>query len=104
MDSVNHFANDEAGQGAYSLVKAGLGAASFAPPPLGTAAAIGSGALFFYYNVPVIHDTDNFVGGKIAGGAVAATDAVVEGAGAVVDGVADGAKPVTKNVAKFFGF
>ena len=104
LDSVNHFANDEAGQGAYSLVKAGLGAASFAPPPVGTAAAIASGALFLYDNVPVIHDTANFVGGKIADGAVAATNAVVDGAGAVVDGVADGAKTVTKNVAKFFGF
>lgn len=89
LDSLNHFSKGETGEGAYSLVKAGLGAASFAPPPVGPIAAVASGALFLYDNVPVIHDSVNYVGGKIA-----------EGAEAAVDAVAD----TGKKVAKFFGF
>ena len=89
LDGANSFANGDTGDGVYPLAKAGLGALSFAPPPVGTEAAIASGALFLYDNVPIIHDTSNFVGGKIT-----------DGAGVVVDGLADGAK----NVAKFFGF
>lgn len=89
MDGVNHLADGEYGEAGYSAAKAILGAASFAPPPVGTAAAVASGALFLYDNVPVIHDSVNYVGEKIA-----------DGAGAVVDSVAD----TGKKVAKFFGF
>ena len=89
LDSLNHFSKGETEEGAYSLVKASLGAISFAPPPVGTVAAVASGALFLYDNVPVIHDSVNYVGGKIA-----------EGTEAAVDAVAD----TGKKVAKFFGF
>lgn len=89
LDSVNHLANGEYGEAGYSAAKAALGIASFAPPPVGTVAAVASGALFLYDNVPIIHDSVNYVGEKIA-----------EGAGAAVDAVAD----TGKKVAKFFGF
>lgn len=89
LDGVNSLLDGKGGDAAYSFVKAGLGAAAFAPPPVGTAAAVASGALFLYDNVPAIHDSVNYVGGKIADGAKATADAVGDGA---------------KKVAKFFGF
>lgn len=52
---------------------------------------VASGALALYDNVPVIHDSVNYVGGKIADGAEAVGDAVSDGADA--DAVGD-----------FFGF
>lgn len=100
LDSFNAFSEGKTADGYYSAVKAGLGLVSLAPPPVGTAAAIASGALFLYDNVPVIHDSVNYVGGKIADSAVAVGGAVADGAVAVGDAVSDGAK----NVAKFFGF
>lgn len=89
LDSFNYFSEGKTGDGIYSGVKAGLGLASLAPPPIGPAAAIASGALFLYDNVPVIHDAANAVGKSVADAAVATGNAVADGA---------------KNVAKFFGF
>lgn len=89
IDSVNHLANGEYGEAGYSAAKTALGVLSFVPPPVGTVAAVASGALFLYDNVPIIHDSVNYVGEKIA-----------EGTGEVVDAVAD----TGKKVAKFFGF
>lgn len=89
IDGVNHLVEGEYAEASYSVAKGALGALSFAPPPVGPAAAVASGALFLYDNVPVIHDSVNYVGEKIA-----------EGTGAVVGAVADQGK----KVAKFFGF
>jgi uncharacterized protein YukE len=74
FQAVDHFSDGDYGQGAYSLVKAGLGAASFLPPPAGTACMVASGALALYDNVPVIHDTVNAIGSGIADAAEGAWD------------------------------
>ncbi|MBT2537021.1 hypothetical protein J7I79_12875 [Arthrobacter sp. ISL-69] len=89
LDTVNHISNGEVGGAVYSGIKAGLGVASFAPPPVGTVAMVASGALAIYDNVPVVKETVNAIGGSIADGAKAAW----EGAGDAADKVGD-----------FFGF
>jgi hypothetical protein len=88
LDTVNNIKEGDGGAALYSGIKAGLGVASFAPPPIGTAAMVASGALAIY-NVPVVKETVNAIGGSIADGAKAAW----EGAGDAVDNVGD-----------FFGF
>lgn len=85
LDAFNSFQDGEYGDAAYSTTKALLGAGSFLPPPAGTACMVASGALALYDNVPVIHDSVNYVGGKIADGAEAVGDAVSDGVGAVGD-------------------
>lgn len=89
IDGVDHLVEGEYGEAGYSITKGALGAPSFAPRPVGPAAAVASGALFPYDNVPAIHDSVNHVGEKVA-----------EGTGTVVDAVADQGK----KVARFFGF
>lgn len=89
MDAVNSLADHEYGDAAYSTAKALIGAGSFLPPPAGTACMVASAGLALYDNVPVIHDSVNWVGGQIA-----------DGAGAVADSVSDGAEAV----GDFFGF
>lgn len=89
LDTVNHISDGNEGAAVYSGIKAGLGVASFAPPPVGTAAMVASGALAIYDNVPVVKETVNAVGSSIADGAEAAWD----GAGDAADKVGD-----------FFGF
>ena len=92
LDALNNFSNgnpDDNGQAWYSVVKAGLGAAGFIPPPVGTAAMVASGALAIYDNVPVVKETVNAVGASIADGAKEAW----EGAGDAAEKVGD-----------FFGF
>ncbi|MBT2532170.1 hypothetical protein J7E83_08515 [Arthrobacter sp. ISL-48] len=85
LDAYNNFQEGDYGSAAYSTTKALLGAGSFLPPPAGTACMVASGALALYDNVPVIHDSVNYVGGKIADGAEAVGDAVSDGAEAVGD-------------------
>jgi hypothetical protein len=85
LDAYNAFEDGNYGSAAYSTTKALLGAGSFLPPPAGTACMVASGALALYDNVPVIHDSVNYVGGKIADGAEAVGDAVSDGADAVGD-------------------
>ena len=92
LDAINNFANgnpDDNGQAWYSAVKAGLGAAGFIPPPVGTVAMVASGALAIYDNVPIVKETVNAIGGSIADGA----KEVWEGAGDAAEKVGD-----------FFGF
>ena len=89
LDTVNHISDGDQGAAVYSGIKAGLGVASFAPPPVGTAAMVASGALAIYDNVPVVKETVNAIGGSIADSAEAAWD----GAGDAADKVGD-----------FFGF
>lgn len=89
LDTVNHISEGDKGAAVYSGIKAGLGVASFAPPPVGTAAMVASGALAIYDNVPVVKETVNAIGGSIADSAEAAWD----GAGDAADKVGD-----------FFGF
>lgn len=89
LDTVNNISEGDAGGAVYSGIKAGLGVASFAPPPVGTAAMVASGALAIYDNVPVVKETVNAIGGSIADGAEAAW----EGAGDAAEAVGD-----------FFGF
>ncbi|MFM9274309.1 hypothetical protein [Pseudarthrobacter sp. NKDBFgelt] len=89
LDTVNNISEGDAGGAVYSGIKAGLGVASFAPPPVGTAAMVASGALAIYDNVPVVKETVNAIGGSIADGAEAAW----EGASDAADKVGD-----------FFGF
>jgi uncharacterized protein YukE len=89
LDTVNHISEGDNGAAVYSGIKAGLGVASFAPPPVGTAAMVASGALAIYDNVPVVKETVNAIGGSIADSAEAAWD----GAGDAADKVGD-----------FFGF
>jgi hypothetical protein len=88
------------GGAAYSTTKAALGIASFAPPPVGTAAMVASGALALYDNVPFIHHGVNAAGAAIAHGVTAAAGAVGDAADAVGDTLADGAEAV----GDFFGF
>jgi hypothetical protein len=89
LDTVNNIKEGDGGAALYSGIKAGLGVASFAPPPVGTVAMVASGALAIYDNVPVVKETVNAVGGSIADGAKAAW----EGAGDAAEAVGD-----------FFGF
>lgn len=89
MDSVNNIKEGDGGAALYSGIKAGLGVASFAPPPIGTAAMVASGALAIYDNVPIVKETVNAIGGSIADGA----QTVWEGAG-----------DAAENVGDFFGF
>jgi uncharacterized protein YukE len=89
LDTVNNISEGDVGGAVYSGIKAGLGVASFAPPPVGTVAMVASGALAIYDNVPIVEDTVNAIGGSIADGAKAAW----EGAGDAADKVGD-----------FFGF
>ena len=89
LDAFNNFKEGDLEAGAYSTAKAVLGAASFAPPPVGTACMVASGALALYDNVPVIHEAvDN------------AKDKIVEGAEAVGGAISDGVDAV----GNFFGF
>lgn len=89
VQAIDHFSDGDYGQGAYSLVKAGLGAASFLPPPAGTACMVASGALALYDNVPVIHNAVNAVGSGVKDAA--------EGVAHAAESAWDGAK-------SFFGF
>ena len=89
LDAFNNFKEGDYEAGTYSAAKAVLGAASFAPPPVGTACMVASGALALYDNVPVIHEAvDN------------AKDKIVEGAEAVGGAISDGVDAV----GDFFGF
>jgi hypothetical protein len=85
LDTANHIADGEAGAAVYSGIKAGLGVASFAPPPVGTAAMVASGALAIYDNVPIVKETVNAIGASIADGAEAAWDGAGDAAEAVGD-------------------
>ncbi len=85
LDAYNHFQDGDVGAGLYSGTKAALGALSFAPPPVGTAAMIASGGLFLYDNVPVIHDAVNATGEAIADVAEDVGGAISDGAEAVGD-------------------
>ena len=85
LDTVNHISDGEKGAAIYSGIKAGLGVASFAPPPVGTAAMVASGALAIYDNVPVVHEAVNAVGESIADGAEAAWDSAGDAADKVGD-------------------
>ena len=85
LDAVNAVADGEYGSAAYSGAKALIGAGSFLPPPAGTVCMVASGALALYDNVPVVHDSVNWVGGKIADGASAVGDSISDGAEAVGD-------------------
>lgn len=89
LDTVNNIKEGDGWAALYSGVKAGLGVASFAPPPVGTAAMVASGALAIYDNVPIVKETVNAIGGSIADGAKEAW----EGAGDAAEKVGD-----------FFGF
>jgi hypothetical protein len=89
MDAFNNIKEGDYEAGAYSGAKVVLGALSFAPPPVGTACMVASGALALYDNVPVIHEAvDN------------AKDKIVEGAEAVGGAISDGVDAV----GDFFGF
>ena len=85
MDAINALADHEYGDAAYSSTKAVIGALSFLPPPAGTACMVASAGLALYDNVPVVHDSVNWVGGKIADGASAVGDSISDGAEAVGD-------------------
>jgi uncharacterized protein YukE len=85
LDAFNNFKEGDFAAGGYSTAKALLGAGSFAPPPVGTACMVASGALALYDNVPVIHDSVNYVGDKIADGAEAVGGAISDGVDAVGD-------------------
>lgn len=89
LDTVNNAKEGDVGAAVYSGIKAGLGVVSFAPPPVGTAAMVASGALAIYDNVPIVKETVNAIGGSIADGAKEAW----EGAGDAAEKVGD-----------FFGF
>jgi len=88
LDSLDAFNNVKEGDyeaGAYSTVKAALGVASFAPPPVGTACMVASGALALYDNVPAIHQAVDNAKDKIAEGAEAVGGAIGDGVDAVGD-------------------
>ncbi|WP_240793712.1 MULTISPECIES: WXG100 family type VII secretion target [unclassified Arthrobacter] len=92
LDAFNNFSNgnqDDNGAAYYSTAKAALGVLGFAPPPVGTAAMVASGALAIYDNVPVVKESVNAIGGSIADGAKAAWE---------------GAGDAAENVGDFFGF
>ncbi|WP_231391866.1 WXG100 family type VII secretion target [Arthrobacter sp. 35W] len=100
LDVVNSVQDKEYGDAAYSATKALIGAGSFLPPPAGTVCMVASGALALYDNVPVIHDSVNWVGGQIADGWNSAGDALGDGLDSAGDAISDGANAV----ADFFGF
>ena len=100
LDAVNAANDGEYSSAAYSGTKALIGAGSFLPPPAGTACMVASAGLAIYDNVPIVHDSVNYVGGQIADGAGAVADSVSDGASAVADTVSDGAEAV----GDFFGF
>ncbi|WHP58259.1 WXG100 family type VII secretion target [Arthrobacter sp. KFRI-F3372] len=85
LDAFNNFQEGDYGSAAYSTTKALLGAGSFLPPPAGTACMVASGALALYDNVPIVHDSVNYVGDKIADGAEAVGGAISDGVDAVGD-------------------
>lgn len=99
-DAVDSYQQGDYGDAVYSTAKAVLGGLSFAPPPVGTAAMVASGALALYDNVPIIHDSVNAVGTAIGEGVADAADAVGDAADAVGDTLSDGAEAV----GDFFGF
>ena len=74
FQAIDHFSDGNTGEGVYSLVKAGLGAASFLPPPAGTVCMVASGALALYDNVPIVKETVNAMGSGIADAAEGAWD------------------------------
>jgi uncharacterized protein YukE len=100
LDAVNAASDGDYGSAAYSGTKALIGAGSFLPPPAGTVCMVASAGLAIYDNVPIVHDSVNYVGGQIADGAGAIADSVSDGASAVADTVSDGAEAV----GDFFGF
>ncbi|HSL38171.1 MAG TPA: hypothetical protein VK883_15240 [Arthrobacter sp.] len=100
LDAVNAAKDGDYSSAAYSGTKALIGAGSFLPPPAGTVCMVASAGLAIYDNVPVVHDSVNYVGGKIADGAGAVADSVSDGAEAVADTVSDSAEAV----GDFFGF
>jgi uncharacterized protein YukE len=85
LDAFNNFKEGDYDAGKYSLVKVALGAGSFAPPPVGTACMVASGALALYDNVPVIHHAVDNAKDKIAEGAEAVGGAISDGVDAVGD-------------------
>ena len=85
LDAVNAAKDGEYGSAAYSGAKALIGAGSFLPPPAGTVCMVASAGLAIYDNVPIVHDSVNYVGGQIADGASAVADSVSDGAEAVGD-------------------
>ncbi|MBX7445116.1 MULTISPECIES: hypothetical protein [unclassified Arthrobacter] len=89
LDAFNNFKEGDVDAGKYSLFKVAVGAGSFAPPPVGTACMVASGALALYDNVPVIHEAVD-----------TAKDKIVEGAEAVGGAISDGVDAV----GDFFGF
>lgn len=96
LDAFNNFSKGEIGEGIYSSVKAGLGVACFAPPPIGTAAMVASGALAIYDNVPFVHDAVNATGKAIGDAAVGAWNA----GGKALDAAGKG----LKKLGGFLGF
>jgi hypothetical protein len=85
LDAFNNFKEGDYDAGKYSLFKVAIGAGSFAPPPVGTACMVASGALALYDNVPVIHEAVDNAKDKIAEGAEAVSGAVSDGVDAVGD-------------------
>lgn len=64
--AAQHFSNGNTGQGTYSLVKAGLGAATLIPGPIGWAAGGASLACAAYDNIPIVKNTVNAAAGAVA--------------------------------------
>jgi uncharacterized protein YukE len=85
LDAFNNFKEGDYEAGAYSSAKVVIGALSFAPPPVGTACMVASGALALYDNVPVIHEAVDNAKDKIAEGAEAVSGAISDGVDAVGD-------------------
>jgi uncharacterized protein YukE len=85
LDAINSARDGDYTATAYSGAKALIGVGSFLPPPVGTACMIASASLAIYDGVPVVHDSVNWVGGKIAEGAKATGDAISDSAEAVGD-------------------
>ena len=100
LDAINSAREGDYGATAYSGAKALIGVGSFLPPPAGTVCMVASASLAIYDSVPVVHDSVNWVGGKIADGTKAAGDAISDGAKAVGDTVSDSAEAI----GDFFGF
>lgn len=65
-DMVQYAQHGQTGKAVYSGVKAGLGAASLIPGPVGWACAGASLGLAAYDNIPVVHNTVNAIGSGIA--------------------------------------
>ncbi|TQJ41844.1 hypothetical protein FBY33_3963 [Arthrobacter sp. SLBN-112] len=85
LDAFNNFKEGDYDAGKYSLFKVAMGAGSFAPPPVGTACMVASGALALYDNVPVIHAAVDNAKDKIAEGTEAVSGAISDGVDAVGD-------------------